>query len=87
LISVRAGWRLFWCVGLALALSTVPAAAQSTDPIKIGVIGEESSVAGASLTKAAVVAIQWQSGKQVCVWPTDKCKAKVTFPSFVKTLN
>ena len=34
-----------------------------------------------------MVAIQWQSGKQVCIWPADKCKAKVTFPSFVKTLN
>ena len=34
-----------------------------------------------------MVAIQWQSGKQVCVWPADKCKAKVTFASFVKTLN
>jgi len=21
-----------------------------------------------------LVAIQWQSGKQVCVWPADKCK-------------
>ena len=31
-----------------------------------------------------MVAIQWQSGKQVCVWPADKCKAKITFPSFVK---
>jgi branched-chain amino acid transport system substrate-binding protein len=31
------------------------------------------------------IAIQWQSGKQVCVWPTDKCKGKVSFPSFVKT--
>src|SRR3984885_2684729 len=34
-----------------------------------------------------MVAIQWQSGKQVCIWPADKCKAKITFPSFVKTLN
>jgi branched-chain amino acid transport system substrate-binding protein len=31
------------------------------------------------------IAVQWQSGKQVCVWPTDKCKGKITFPSFVKT--
>jgi hypothetical protein len=49
----------FWLVGcasLALALSAHPASAQSPDPIKIGVIGEESSVAGASLTKAAVMA-------------------------------
>jgi branched-chain amino acid transport system substrate-binding protein len=42
--------------GLALAFSALPASAQSTDPIKVGVIGEESSVAGASLTKAAVMA-------------------------------
>jgi branched-chain amino acid transport system substrate-binding protein len=33
------------------------------------------------------VAIQWQNGKQACVWPADKCKAKISFPSFVKTLN
>jgi branched-chain amino acid transport system substrate-binding protein len=49
----------FWLIGcacLAPALSFLPASAQSTDPIKIGVIGEESSVAGASLTKAAVMA-------------------------------
>jgi branched-chain amino acid transport system substrate-binding protein len=44
------------CAGLAIALSPVAALAQSTDPIKIGVIGEESSVAGASLTKAAAMA-------------------------------
>jgi branched-chain amino acid transport system substrate-binding protein len=31
------------------------------------------------------IAVQWQSGKQVCVWPTDKCKGKIAFPSFVKT--
>jgi branched-chain amino acid transport system substrate-binding protein len=31
------------------------------------------------------IAIQWQNGKQVCVWPTDKCKGKVSFPSFIKT--
>jgi branched-chain amino acid transport system substrate-binding protein len=30
------------------------------------------------------IAIQWQSGKQVCVWPADKCKGKIGFPSFVK---
>ena len=49
----------FWligCASLALALSAHPASAQSPDAIKIGVIGEESSVAGASLTKAAVMA-------------------------------
>jgi branched-chain amino acid transport system substrate-binding protein len=34
-----------------------------------------------------MVAIQWQNGKQVCVWPTDKCNNKITFPSFVKTAN
>src|SRR5581483_2020948 len=31
-------------------------AARAAEPIKIGVIGEESSVAGASITKAAVMA-------------------------------
>jgi branched-chain amino acid transport system substrate-binding protein len=31
------------------------------------------------------IAVQWQSGKQVCIWPTDKCKGKITFPAFVKT--
>jgi branched-chain amino acid transport system substrate-binding protein len=31
------------------------------------------------------VAIQWQNGKQACVWPTNKCNAKITFPTFVKT--
>jgi branched-chain amino acid transport system substrate-binding protein len=34
-----------------------------------------------------LVAIQWQSGKQVCVWPADKCKNKITFPPFVKMPN
>jgi len=30
------------------------------------------------------VAIQWQNGKQVCIWPTDKCSGKIVFPSFIK---
>ena len=30
------------------------------------------------------VAIQWQKGKQVCIWPTDKCNGKIVFPSFIK---
>ncbi len=32
------------------------------------------------------VGIQWQNGKQVCVWPTDVkgCGAKLVFPAFVK---
>ena len=55
-LTGRARLWLFGCAGLTLALSALPASAQSTDPIKIGVIGEESSVAGASLTKAAVMA-------------------------------
>ena len=55
-LTGRARLWLFGCAGLALAFSALAAAAQSTDPIKIGVIGEESSVAGASLTKAAVMA-------------------------------
>jgi branched-chain amino acid transport system substrate-binding protein len=28
--------------------------------------------------------MQWQNGKQVCIWPTDKCPNKMVFPSFVK---
>jgi branched-chain amino acid transport system substrate-binding protein len=55
-LTGRAPLRLFGWAGLVWALSAVPAAAQSTNPIKIGVIGEESSVAGASLAKAAVMA-------------------------------
>jgi branched-chain amino acid transport system substrate-binding protein len=55
-MTSQGGSRLFGCAGLALALLALPASAQSTDPIKIGVIGEESSVAGASLTRAAVMA-------------------------------
>ena len=30
------------------------------------------------------VDIQWQNGKQVCIWPADKCDGKMTFPSFLK---
>jgi branched-chain amino acid transport system substrate-binding protein len=30
------------------------------------------------------VDIQWQSGKQVCVWPAANATAKITFPTFVK---
>jgi branched-chain amino acid transport system substrate-binding protein len=30
------------------------------------------------------VAIQWQNGKQVAIWPADKANAKVQFPPFVK---
>ena len=47
---------LIGCAGLVLTLLAQPASAQSSDPIKIGVIGEKSSVAGASLTKAALIA-------------------------------
>ncbi|HZT86867.1 MAG TPA: hypothetical protein VFA12_02790 [Stellaceae bacterium] len=28
--------------------------------------------------------MQWQDGKQVCIWPRDKCPAPLKFPSFVK---
>ncbi len=28
--------------------------------------------------------VQWQNGKQVCIWPTKECPNKVVFPSFVK---
>ena len=55
-VSGGAAFWLFGCASLALALSALPVSAQSSDPIKIGVIGEESSVAGASLTRAAVMA-------------------------------
>ncbi|HEX7388551.1 MAG TPA: ABC transporter substrate-binding protein [Acidiphilium sp.] len=30
------------------------------------------------------IVIQWQNGKQVCVWPTDLCHGKLEFPAFVK---
>src|SRR3984957_20137108 len=55
-VSGGAAFWLFGCASLALALSALPVSAQSSDPIKIGVIGEESSVAGAPLTRAAVMA-------------------------------
>ncbi len=28
--------------------------------------------------------MQWQDGKQVCIWPENKCPNKMVFPSFVK---
>ncbi|MGH7042778.1 MAG: ABC transporter substrate-binding protein [Acetobacteraceae bacterium] len=30
------------------------------------------------------VYMQWQNGKQVCIWPTNLCHNKMIFPSFVK---
>jgi branched-chain amino acid transport system substrate-binding protein len=30
------------------------------------------------------IAIQWQDGKQICVWPRDKANGEITFPSFIK---
>jgi branched-chain amino acid transport system substrate-binding protein len=30
------------------------------------------------------VFMQWQDGKQVCIWPASKCPNKLIFPSFVK---
>jgi branched-chain amino acid transport system substrate-binding protein len=30
------------------------------------------------------VAIQWRNGKQVCLWPADKCNGKIVFPPFTK---
>lgn len=33
---------------------------------------------------ATDIFVQWQNGKQVCIWPTDKCPNKLEFPSFVK---
>jgi len=52
-----ARWLVPRAVALAAALSLTSAAAiPAAEPIKIGVIGEESSVAGASITKAAQMA-------------------------------
>jgi branched-chain amino acid transport system substrate-binding protein len=31
------------------------------------------------------VFLQWQDGKQVCVWPTDECPNQLHFPAFLKT--
>jgi branched-chain amino acid transport system substrate-binding protein len=31
------------------------------------------------------IAIQWQGGKQVCVWPAEECSGKLKFPAFVHT--
>ena len=47
---------LFGCAALALAWAPLSASAEDAGPIKIGVIGEESSIAGASLTRAAAMA-------------------------------
>jgi branched-chain amino acid transport system substrate-binding protein len=47
---------LLGCAVLLIVLSSLGASAQTTEPIRIGVIGEESSVAGASLTRAAAMA-------------------------------
>ena len=52
----RTLYSLVGCAGLALALSAHPGSAETPEPIRIGVIGEESSVAGASLTRAAIMA-------------------------------
>src|SRR6266568_2319392 len=49
--QILGGTALALALGLGLGFS-----AQAPEPIKIGVIGEESSVAGASLTKAAAMA-------------------------------
>ena len=54
----RAAWGLIGG-GALVALSVLApltAVAETTEPIRIGVIGEESSVAGASLTKSAALA-------------------------------
>jgi branched-chain amino acid transport system substrate-binding protein len=55
LLNQARGWLLASAVS-AVALMPQSGFAQSTDTIKIGVIGEESAVAGASITKAAVMA-------------------------------
>ena len=57
-MTILTGARHGLLAGAVCAVGLLPfcAFAQSGDTIKIGVIGEESSVAGASLTKAAVMA-------------------------------
>jgi branched-chain amino acid transport system substrate-binding protein len=59
----------------------------------VGVIGRIKFYGGENLMAHSVeygpglvtgVVIQWQNGKQVTVWPTDKAKGKISFPSFVK---
>jgi branched-chain amino acid transport system substrate-binding protein len=55
--SRSASLRLRLFLGAALApLLAVPALAQSKPPIKIGIISEESAIAGASITKGAQMA-------------------------------
>src|SRR5260370_16862795 len=60
LTSSRAnGVRMSGAVLLAMvACLCACSRSQGNEPIKIGVIGEESSVAGASLTKAALLAAE-----------------------------
>ena len=49
--------KLYLLAGTAAALTlSAPALAQSTDPIKIGVISEESAIAGAGISKGAQMA-------------------------------
>ncbi len=31
------------------------------------------------------VMLQWQDGKQVCIWPKDQCPNHLKFPAFIKT--
>ena len=33
------------------------------------------------------VFMQWQNGKQVCIWPAKLCPNKMVFPSFVKSVH
>ena len=54
--SSKALRRLLGGTAFVLAGATLAAAANAAEPIKIGVIGEESAVAGASITKAAQLA-------------------------------
>jgi branched-chain amino acid transport system substrate-binding protein len=56
LTSPNALRRLLGGTAFVLAGATLAAAANAAEPIKIGVIGEESAVAGASITKAAQLA-------------------------------
>lgn len=84
--TVFRGWRIRWSLcGLSVALVIAAtslgfaqtAASQTQEPIKIGVIGEESSLAGGSITKAALLAAEdinakgGVNGRRIQVIPYD----------------
>ncbi|HEX7390388.1 MAG TPA: ABC transporter substrate-binding protein, partial [Acidiphilium sp.] len=67
------------------------AAMEKTDYVgalgRIVFYGKDSPFAhGMKIGKGYVTGtvIQWQDGKQVCVWPRSICKAKLVFPAFLK---